>query len=70
MCNSQTGDEGMPHDLIHLGVLAGKIGRFITLATTTVNTNTSSEMDAVSAVRLSPLRRGLEMETTVENYTL
>src|SRR5438876_5900693 len=31
---SQTGAERMPHDLSHLGFLAGQIGRLITISTT------------------------------------
>src|SRR5256885_10722990 len=33
MSNIQTGAERMPHDLSHLGFLAGQIGRLITIAT-------------------------------------
>src|SRR2546423_9171489 len=32
--NIQTGAERMPHDLSHLRVLAGQIGRLITISTT------------------------------------
>src|SRR5438132_7227609 len=32
----QTGAERMPHDLSHLGFLAGQIGRLITISTTPV----------------------------------
>src|SRR5690349_22237034 len=34
MSNIQTGAERMPHDLSHLGFLAGQIGRLITISTT------------------------------------
>src|SRR4249919_1488690 len=34
MSNIQTGAERMPHDLSHLGFLAGQIGRLITIAST------------------------------------
>src|SRR5699024_969792 len=54
-----TGAERMPHDLSHLGFLAGQIGRLITISTTPVIAGDSFEMDAVGALRLSPLRRGL-----------
>src|SRR5436189_818123 len=33
MSNIQTGAERMPHDLSHLGFLAGQIGRLITIST-------------------------------------
>src|SRR5437764_10382247 len=59
MSNIQTGAERMPHDLSHLGFLAGQIGRLITISTTPVIAGDSFEMDAVVALRLSPLRRGL-----------
>src|SRR5436305_15197873 len=59
MSNIQTGAERMPHDLSHLGFLAGQIGRLITIPTTPVIAGDSFEMDSVGALRLSPLRRGL-----------
>src|SRR5207244_1139720 len=59
MSNIQTGAERMPHDHSHLGFLAGQIGRLITISTTPVIAGDSFEMDAVGALRLSPLRRGL-----------
>src|SRR5690625_3082804 len=55
MSNIQTGAERMPHDLSHLGFLAGQIGRLITISTTPVIAGDSFEMDAVGALRLSPL---------------
>src|SRR5579871_3045846 len=57
MSNVQTGAERMPHDLSHLGFLAGQIGRLITISTTPVIAGDSFEMDAVGALRLSPLSR-------------
>src|SRR5690625_4376806 len=70
MSNIQTGAERMPHDLSHLGFLAGQIGRLITISTTPVIAGDSFEMDAVGALRLSPLRRGLAIESTVDFLTL
>src|SRR5438128_2995439 len=67
MSNIQTGAERMPHDLSHLGFLAGQIGRLITISTTPVIAGDSFEMDAVGALRLSPLRRGLAIDSTVED---
>src|SRR5205814_4705670 len=55
--------ERMPHDLSHLGFLAGQIGRLITISTTPVIAGDSFEMDAVGALRLSPLRRGLAIRS-------
>src|SRR5688500_2145744 len=69
MSNIQTGAERMPHDLSHLGFLAGQIGRLITISTTPVIAGDSFEMDAVGALRLSPLRRGLAIDSTVDIVT-
>src|SRR5260370_35888427 len=69
MSNIQTGAERMPHDLSHLGFLAGQIGRLSTISTTPVTAGGSFEMDAVRALRLSPLRRGLAIESTVHIFT-
>src|SRR5476649_3084940 len=69
MSNIQTGAERMPHDLSHLGVLAGQIGRLITISTTPGIAGDSVEMDAVGALRLSPLRRGLAIDSTVDIFT-
>src|SRR5258708_38217997 len=68
MSNIQTGAERMPHDLSHLGFLAGQIGRLITISTTPVIAGDSFEMDAVGALRLSPLRRGLAIDSTVDFF--
>src|SRR2546429_697441 len=65
MSNIQTGAERMPHDLSHLGFLAGQIGRLITISTTPVIAGDSFEMDAVCALRLSPYRRGVAIDSTV-----
>src|SRR6266704_386120 len=69
MSHIQTGAERMPHDLSHLGFLAGQIGRLITISTTPVIAGDSFEMDAVGAFRLSPLRRGLAIDSTVDIFT-
>src|SRR5260370_34716284 len=69
MSNIQTGAERMPHDLSHLGFLAGQIGRLITISTTPVIAGDSFEMDAVRALRLSPFRRGLAIDSTVDIFT-
>src|SRR2546430_1573282 len=70
MSNIQTGAERMPHDLSHLGFLAGQIGRLITISTTPVIAGDSFEMDAVGALRLSPLRRGLAIDSTVDIFNM
>src|SRR5207245_5000940 len=45
------------------------IGRLITISTTPVIAGDSFEMDAVGALRLSPLRRGLAIDSTVDIFT-
>src|SRR5687768_14548275 len=57
------------NNLSHLGFLAGQIGRLITISTTPVIAGDSFEMDAVGALRLSPLRRGLAIDSTVDICT-
>src|SRR5258708_36829403 len=69
MSNIQTGAERMPHDLSHLGFLAGPIGRLFTILTTPVIAGDSFEMDAVGALRLFPFRRGLAFDSTVDIFT-
>src|SRR2546425_649919 len=69
MSNIQTGAERMPHDLYHLCFLAGQIGRLINISTTPFIAGDSFEMDAVGALRLSPLRRGLAIDSTVSICT-
>src|SRR5256885_15191223 len=69
MSNIQTGAERMPHDLSHLGFLAGQIGRLITISTTPVIAGASFEIDAVGALCLSPFRRGLAIYSTVDIFT-
>src|SRR5256885_16989382 len=69
MSNIQTAADRMPHDLSHLGCLAGQIGRLLTISTTPVIAGDSFEMDAVGALRLPPLRRGLAIDSTVDIFT-
>src|SRR5256885_833366 len=49
--------------------IAGQIGRLITISTTPVIAGDSFETDAVGALRLSPLRRGLAIDSTVDIFT-
>src|SRR5262245_63281296 len=53
----------------HLGFLAGQIGRLITISTTPVIAGDSFEMVAVGALRLSLLRLGLAIDSTVDIFT-
>src|SRR5436305_669311 len=52
-----------------LRYVAGQIGRLITISTTPVIAGDSFEMDAFGALRLSPLRRGLAIDSTVDIFT-
>src|SRR5690242_7884331 len=69
MSNIQTGAERMPHDLSHLGFLAGQIGRLIAIAAAPAIAGDGFVMDAVGALRLSPPRRGLATGSTVDIFT-
>src|SRR5256712_12454612 len=69
MSNIQTCAERVKHDLYYPGFLAGKHGRLITISTTPVIAGDSFEMYAVGALRLSPLRRGLAIDSTVDIFT-
>src|SRR2546428_12966708 len=69
MSNIQPGGKRTPHDLSHLGFLAGPTGRLITISTTPGIAGDSFEMDAAGALRLSPLRRGLATDSTVDIFT-
>src|SRR5690625_4993773 len=69
MSNIQTGAERMPHDLSPLAFLAGKVGPRMSTSTTPLTLGDSFEMDAVGALRLSPLRRGLAIDSTVDIFT-
>src|SRR5689334_23621810 len=57
--------KNMPNDLSQLGFLAGQIGRLILISTTPVISGVFFEMAAVGALRLSRLRRGLAIYSTV-----
>src|SRR5256885_580005 len=69
MSNIPSRDERMPHDLAHRVLFAGPIVRLISISTAPVIAGDSFEMDAVGALRLSPLRRGLAIDSTVDIFT-
>src|SRR5437870_1817477 len=69
MSNIQTVDERMPHDLSQRGLHAGHVGRFIAISTTPFIAGDSIETDDVGHLRLSPLRRGLAIDSTVDIFT-
>src|SRR5205085_768881 len=61
--------DNRPLLVMRSNLLAGQIGRLITISTTPVIAGDSFEMDAVGALRLSPLRRGLAIDSTVDIFT-
>src|SRR5262245_24301173 len=69
MSNIQTGAERMPHDLSHLGFLAGQIGLLITISTTPGMAGASLEYEAVGTLRLCPLHPDLAIDSTVDIFT-
>lgn len=69
MSNIQTGAERISHDLSHLVFEAGKIGRLKVVSWTPVVAGDSFELDMVGALRLSPLRRGLAVDSRVDLFT-
>src|SRR4051812_39802830 len=68
MSNIQTGAERMPHDLSHLGFLAGQICRLITISTSTVIAGDSFERDSCGAFHIAPLPLGLAIYSTVDIF--
>lgn len=69
MSNVQTSAERIPHDLSHLVFEAGKIGRLKVVSWTPVVAGDSFELDMIGAIRLSPLRRGLAVDSRVDLFT-
>lgn len=69
MSNVQTSAQRDRIDLSHLGFLSGQIGRLKTVSFSPVIAGDSFELDAVGALRLSPLRRGLAIDSNVDYFT-
>jgi hypothetical protein len=61
--------ERSPHDLTHLTFTSGKIGRLHALAMIPTLPGDGAEIDLVGAVRLSPLRRGLVVDSVMDICT-
>src|SRR5436305_15128567 len=70
MSTSRPGAERMPYDVSDLRFLAGQIGRLITIAAGPVIAGGPFAMAAVGALRLSPLRRGLAIDSTGDIFPL
>jgi len=54
------------HDLSHYGAGAGKVGRLMTVTSIPVLPGDGAELDIVGALRLSPLLRGMTLDTKVD----
>src|SRR5260221_696948 len=70
MSNFKTSGNRMPHDLSHLGFLAGQFGRLITISTTPIIAGDSFEMDAFGGLRFFCLTCGLAFVFTVSSRRL
>jgi hypothetical protein len=69
MSIAETGADRTPHDLSHLVFSCGKLGRLMTLSTVPVLPGDSFEQDLTGSLRLSPLRRGLAVDSMVDIFT-
>lgn len=69
MSIAQTSSGRSPHDLSHLIFSAGQIGRLQTLSVVPVIAGDSYSQNLTAALKLSPLRRGLTMDSVVEVFT-
>jgi len=69
MSIASTSCERTPHDLSHLIFSCGKLGRLQTLSSVPVIAGDSYEENLVGSIRLSPLRRGLVVDSTVDVFS-
>src|SRR5260370_27115186 len=69
MSKIQTGGGRLPDGLFHPGFLGGQICCFISISTSPVIGGGFFEVGGVGALRLSPLRRGLAIDSTVDIFT-
>src|SRR2546426_11079386 len=69
MCCTDAGRQLMQHCRSRRYVLAWHTGRHITISTPPLIDDGSLEMGAVGALRLSPLRGGLAIGSTVDIFT-
>lgn len=69
MSNIDLGADRTPHDLSHLVFSCGKMGRLMTLSAVPVIAGDSFSQDLVGSLRLSPLRRGLSVDSKVDVFT-
>lgn len=69
MSNVQTTATREPQDLGHLVFTAGKIGRLQTLSQVPVIAGDSFEQKLIGSIRLSPLRRGLAVDSVLDVFS-
>lgn len=69
MSEIQTHQERTPHDLGRLVFTCGDIGRLKVIDSTLVVAGDSYEADMVGAFKLSPLRRGLVLDSQLDIFT-
>lgn len=69
MSNVQTTADRHEHDLSRFVFSSGKIGHLKVLDTTLVQSGDSFDMDLTGVLRLSPLRRGLAVDSQVDIFS-
>jgi len=69
MSNVQTSAERAPHDMSHFVYTSGNIGALKVLSHENVNAGDSLSMNVVGSFRLSPLKRGLALDTCLEVFS-
>lgn len=69
MSNIVTGAERSPHDMSHFVYTCGAIGALKVISYQNLIAGDSLEMNTVGSFRLSPLKRGLALDTCLELFT-
>lgn len=69
MSNVQTSAERTLHDMSHLVYTCGAIGRLKVFSFENLNAGDSLEMNVVGSMSLSPLKRGLALDSCFELFT-
>src|SRR5699024_7044962 len=69
MANVQAVAEGMRQNISQPGVVAGRIDSLMNISTPPIIAGDCVEVYTVAALRLSPLRRGLAIDYTVDIFT-
>lgn len=69
MSIAQTSSGRSPHDLSHLVFSAGQVGKLQTISSVPVIAGDSYQQNLNAAVKLSPMRRGLIMDSVIEVFS-